>query len=111
MRINILDSKRQTTNPDRELSVQRHGRVVLGVTLLNRLGLNKGDYVLFGEVAGNSYICKKPEGYFGYQIKGEKSGRALRVQSKVLAGMDLGEYRLGTAFIQDEITWFPLLKI
>jgi hypothetical protein len=115
MTINIVDNKNayRLRNVDRVLSVQKNGRIVVGVEGSNRLESAEGDYLLFGNVGGSWYVCKRPSGSFkGYKITRQKgkNSSTIFVQAKTLRDIAQGEYRLGEAFSQDGVFWRELIK-
>jgi len=116
MEIEIVDNTNsyRLRNKDRVMAVQKNGRIVIGDEGLLRLEVLEGDYLLFGKVDGDWYVCKRPSGSFkGYRVTKQqgKNAKAIYVQSKALNELEQGEYNLGPAFEQGGIFWRHLTKV
>ena len=109
--INIVDRAYQSTASSSHITVQRRGRVIFRTVPIEQLGVSEGDPILLGNVGNAWFVCKKPQGYFGYKLRKEGKSKYLVIGSKALEEMQEGEYHLGDiAMDANDIPWFPLIK-
>lgn len=114
MRIELIEpSATKHRNAERIVSVQKNGRIVFGEAGKRLIGVDVNEYVLIGQVGGNWYVAKRPDGSFkGYKIISQKgkNKHVYYIQSKSLLPLQVGEYRLGTAVNQDGAGWHMLVR-
>lgn len=111
MKINVVDSG-HNSNKDCDVSMGKHGRLTITLRAIERLKLEEGHQILVGNVGDHWYLCRKPEGYFGYTLrKHSEAARFLTATSTNLRQIPQGKYEFGNPYTDENgITWYPLQR-